>query len=88
MEVRLQQHPGGPCTTPDLHVVLVQHLAPQAAPEGLQNGLQDTTSEPKQEQPGNRGTHTGESSLTHRLITEQMIHSVILFISISQHIKV
>ncbi len=59
VEVRLQQHLGGPHQTFQSHVVLVQHQTAQREPEGLQDSLQDQTAEPEQAEPGHRATHPG-----------------------------
>lgn len=39
VEVRLQQHPGGPHQTSQSHVVMVQHQTAPREPEGLQDRL-------------------------------------------------
>lgn len=59
VEVRLQQHHGGPDQTCQSHVVLVQHQTAQREPEGLQDHLQDQATEPEQDEPGHRATHSG-----------------------------
>ena len=64
VEVRLQQHLGGPHPAPQPHVVLVQHQTAPAEPEGLQDRVQDQAAGPDQGGPGQRATCPGEPEQT------------------------